>query len=105
MRTAAPDTGGIDVKAGDEVVAAVEHDICLLHLFQQRFACQSCLDGGDLNVGINRVQGLACGVGLRPAQVFPGVQQLALQVREIDGVRIRDDEMSDPRRGKVHGSR
>jgi hypothetical protein len=55
----------------------------------------------DLDLRIDRVQGLSCGLDFRRADRLGAVQDLALQVGEVDFVAVGDREPADAGRGEV----
>ena len=59
----------------------------------------------ELDVGIERVDSLRGRVGLAPADIRRGVDDLALQIGQRDDIVIDHAERTDARGGKVHQCR
>jgi hypothetical protein len=78
-----------------EVVGAVEDHIALRHLLLEGVAFQAGGKGEDLDFGIEVQERVASGVDLARANVVRVVQDLPLQVRKIDLVRIGEGEPSE----------
>jgi hypothetical protein len=87
--------------AGGEVVGAVDDDVVLGEDAIDVLARESLLVADDLHVGVERFQGLSRGLGLRLADAVRRVQDLSLQVRRIDDVRVDDAERPHARGGEV----
>jgi len=104
-RLAMPHARAVHRMPGGEVVAAVEDHAAIRDCAIQVFLEELFLQRNYLNFGIESVQRLARLVYFRRADRACAVQDLALQVCEVDLVRIGDDQPAQTARREVQGRR
>ena len=61
--------------------------------------------GDDLDLRVQLLEAGLAGVGLRAVEVLDPVEDLALEVRQLDGVGIEQPEGPDSRRRQVERGR
>lgn len=81
--------------ASGEVVTAVEHNGGGVHQLRQSFSLKTFLDGDDLDLRINLLQGLPARLDLGLADALCGVQNLTLQVGEVHLIIINQRNLAD----------
>ena len=94
-------TGVIDQIAGVEVVRAIHHQIVVPQDLDDILHRQTEGVRDDLHVRVQGLKGLPRGVHLGPTHVLGLVENLALEVRELDMVRINDSKGPDPGGGEI----
>ncbi len=105
QRLAVFDGCAIDGVARGEVVAAVQHDVGLLHQrFQQRIVCPRG-DRGDLDIRVEVGDGLPDRLCLEFAHTGQLVGNLPLQVGGINPVIVNNGQPGDACTAQVKGHR
>ena len=99
------DRGVVEDVAGLERVGAVEDDVVAGDDPVDVVGDQHLLVRDDVDVGVERVEGLARGVDLLLAHAVGGVDDLALEVREVDDVEVDDADRAHARGGEVERGR
>ena len=99
------DAGVIGQVTRWEVVRAVHDDVVLGDDFEGVFAGEPRIVENDLNIRVDAADGLLGRFRFGTADVFRAVNDLALKIREIDGVEINDPDLADAGGGQVHGDR
>src|SRR5262249_21216038 len=97
------DTGIVDQVTGGKIVAAVDDHVVVFDEVHHVFAAESLAVGNDVDIGIERLQGLLGRFDLGFADAFFVVQDLALQIGAIDDVVIDDPQGADTGCGEVVG--
>jgi len=90
---------------GREVVAAVEHDAAIGGRAIEVFLEKLPLQGDNLNFGIEGVQRFARFLYFRRADRARAVEDLALQVGEVDLVRVGEGQLADAARREIQRGR
>ena len=85
----------VDEIACREVVAAVDDDVEALEDPPHVLGGQALLELHDLDVGIERLERQLGGIDFGHTDAVVGVQDLALQVREIDDVVVDETDRAD----------
>ena len=97
-----PDRGVVDEVAGGEVVGAVDdHVPALAEDALDVLGGEPLLVGLDVDVRVERLDRPLRRVDLRLAEAVGRVDDLALEVRVVDHVRVDDPERPDAGRGEV----
>ena len=86
-----------------EVVAAVEDHAAISDCAIQVFLEELLLQGNDLNFGVEGVERLARFVYFRRADRARVVEDLALQIGEVDLVRIGERQLADAACCEIQG--
>src|SRR6266849_5343844 len=95
----------VDEIARGEIVGAIDDDIEVLEKFERVGASQLRLKRLDLNVRIEVREARARGFALGLANVAGAEGDLALEVGEVDHVKVNQAKFSDARRGKIQTKR
>ena len=95
----------VDEELRREIVCPVNHEIVILDEVKDVPARDERVVRNHLHVGIHRFHRLFCGLHLQLAHVLGGVDNLALQIREIHDVGIGNTDSADTCRREVHGGR
>ena len=95
------DAGPVHGMTRGEIVAAVEDDIGSGHGIVQGCAGEAGSDRLDPDTRIDFAKGNLAGGRLRLADSRFGMENLALQVGEVDGIPVGQRQPSDTRRGEV----
>ena len=82
---------------GGEVVRAVHHDVVGAQDLKGVVAGEAGLVKDDLDVRIEAMEGLSGGSSLRAADIWSAVEDLALEVREVHGIKIHNPEFANTR--------
>src|SRR5258708_18314241 len=99
------DAGVVDEEASGKIVGPVHDDIEVLEKFERVGAGELCFERLNLNVGIEICKARASGFALRLADVAGAKRDLALQICEIDNVKVHQAEFADARGGKIQAQR
>src|SRR5262249_21769530 len=59
----------------------------------------------DLDARVQALERIPGRLGLASAYIRRAVENLALQIRELNRIKIDDTQPADPRRSEVHGNR
>src|SRR5205085_11183744 len=97
--------GVVDQVAGGEVVGPVHDHVVAVDDVQDVVRAQADVVGDDVDVGVERGQGLLGRVHLALTHPVEVVEDLALEVGLVHHVHVDDAEGSDPGRGQVEGRR
>src|SRR5690606_29716901 len=92
----------VDQVAGGEVVRAVDDEVVLGEDLQRVLVVQPRLVQADVDQRVDLLDGVPRALGLGPADVGDAVDDLALQVRLVDGVELDDAQGAHAGRGEVH---
>jgi hypothetical protein len=101
MRLAQQRTGVVDEVARREVVGAVEDDVVAGDHAEGVRGVQAQVVADDLDEGVDPGDGLGGRLRLGPAHVGGAVDDLALQVRGVDGVVVDDADRAHACGGEV----
>ncbi len=95
------DTGVIDQEFGREIVGPVQDKIVLPDDLPDIFRCDVFIVGMNRDLRIDGQHGISGGFHLWPAYVRRRVDDLALQVGQVDNIRIRYADRSHACRGQI----
>ena len=90
---------------GREVVGPVDDEVVPVDDVEDVVRAEPDVVGDDVDVGVERREGLLGRVDLALADPVHGVQDLALQVRGVDDVHVDDPDGAHPGRGQVERGR
>ena len=99
------DAGVVHRVASHEVVRTVDDDVVSLHQVHRVVRVQRHVDGGQLEIGVERLQAFGRRLDLGSPLVSGIVEDLALQVRDIDLVELDQREVPDPGCRQVESGR
>ena len=91
--------------AGGEVVRPVDHHVPAAQHLRGVGAGQAQREGEDLDIGVERGEGLAGRVGLGAPDVGGAVEDLPLEVRDLDRIRVDDPQPPHTGGRQVEGGR
>ncbi len=89
------ETGVVHQKARREVVGPVQHDVVLGDERENVLAVDILVIRLDRNLRVDGGQGFPAGLHFRPSERRGGVEDLALEVREIDDIPIDQADGAD----------
>ena len=101
QRLAGKITGIVQQIAGLEIIAAIGHQIVLRDQTGGVLRIQPHGVFVNDNFGINRLEGLRRACHLERADPVGGMDDLALQVRDIDRIEIDDAQRTNPGRRQI----
>ena len=101
VRLAEQHRGVVDQVAGREVVGAVDDEVVAGEDLEHVVVVEPRVVHDHVHVRVDLEHRVARRLGLRPADVALAVDDLALQVRLVDGVELDDAERADAGRGQV----
>ena len=101
MRLAQQDAGVVDEVARREVVRAVDDDVVVADDIEGVARVERHVVADDIDVRVDAVDGGLGGLGLGPAEVGVRMDDLTMQVRQLDDIRVDDSDRPDPGRGEV----
>ena len=115
--TVEPENGAIDIRllledtdivgeiAGRKIIRPINHDVVRGDDFSRVLGSEEAVMKVDLHVGVDRLNGVFRAVDFLAADIAGAVQDLALEVREIDGIEINEANPADAGGGKVESDR
>jgi hypothetical protein len=89
------DTRAVHGVPRSEVVGAIQDDVALRGEMIELVGLDARGDGYDVDIGIDRAQRARRGIHFLRTDGLGAIEDLALQVGEIDFVRIGDGETAD----------
>ena len=104
-RDAQVDTRVVDGVAGEERVRAVHHHVRALEKLHRVVAPQPIHDGNDDDVGVLALERRRRRLSLPRPEIPGAVQELTVQVRLFDAIRVDNRQSADSRSGQVERGR
>jgi len=90
---------------GREIIKGIDDAVSIPCQGGDRVLIDGCINCSHRDVGIELLQPFSCDRCFSPPNVLIAVEDLAVQVRLVYPVIVRDDEGADPEDGKVHRNR
>jgi hypothetical protein len=94
--------GVVGEVTGREIIGAVDDDIVLADDVEGVFAGKPGVMDDDFAGGVDAVDGFLGGFSLGTSDVRGGVNDLALEIGEIDGVEVDNADFADTCGGEIH---
>ena len=95
----------VNQEASGEVIRSIQYDVVIVEQAHDIVDSNMVGIGLDGDLGVERRQHLSAGFHFWHAHGRSGVQDLALEIRKIDDVAVRQSDLSDTSRSQVEGSR
>ena len=104
-RPAERDADPVQLETGLEIVRAVHDEIHAAHGVDEILAGEPLRAGHDVDLGIERGEGLPRRLGLGEAHAGAAMQDLTVEIGHVHAVRVHQHELPDPGTGEIRRHR